>query len=119
MQATPSITEVLIVAMPRPISRSGMMPRPCVITMVLEALKKPMPTMAPMAARPAGGGARERQGGEEGNDHQAAADGDPFARVQQAVQRAEGEHANLVGDDGDEQDVAGLDRREAMPFAQE
>ena len=51
MQATPNITDVLIVAMPRPISRSGMMPRPWVITMVLEALKKPMPTMAPIGTQ--------------------------------------------------------------------
>ena len=51
MQATPSITHVLIVAMPRPISRSGKMPRACVITMVPEALKKPMARMAPMGTQ--------------------------------------------------------------------
>ncbi len=43
MQATPSITLVFMVAMPRPISRSGKMPRPCVITMVLQGLRKPDP----------------------------------------------------------------------------
>ena len=37
MQATPSITQVFMVDMPRPISRSGKMPRPCVMIMVLDA----------------------------------------------------------------------------------
>ena len=50
MQPTPSITLVFMVAMPRPISRSGKMPRPCVMTMVLEALRKPMATIAPTAS---------------------------------------------------------------------
>ena len=37
-----------------------MMPRPCVITMVLEALKKPMPRMAPMGTQTGGWDASAR-----------------------------------------------------------
>ena len=62
---------------------------------------------------------KQRQDREQDNDHQRAADRDPLAGVEPAVERAEGEHAGLVGDHGAEQDVAGRDRAQAMHLAQE
>ena len=61
----------------------------------------------------------ERQRREDGNDHLRAAHRDPFARVQYAVERTEGEHADLIRDDGDEQNIAGRDGAQAMHLAQE
>ena len=88
MQATPSMTEVFMVAIPRPISRSGKMPRPWVITMVLEALKNPIATMAPMGSQ-VGASAGDRERGKKADDDQASGDSDPLAGVEHAVERAE------------------------------
>ena len=116
MQATPSITAVFMVEMPRPISLSGKMPRPCVITMVLEAEKKPMTMMTATGSQT--GGWENSASREQNNDDQRAADRDALAGVEPAVEGAKGEHAGLVGDHGAEQDVAGRDRAEAMHLAQ-
>ena len=62
---------------------------------------------------------KQRQGREQANDHQRAADRDPLAGVEPAVERAEGEHADLIGDHGAEQDIAGGDRAQPMDLAQE
>ena len=53
---------------------------------------------------------KQRQDRQQANDHQRAADRYTLAGVEPAVERAEGEHAGLVGDHGEEQDIAGRDR---------
>jgi hypothetical protein len=77
------------------------------MTMVLEALKKPMPMMAPVATQIGGG--CDRQRAKETSNHQASTNGDPLARIKQSVERAEAEHAGLIGKNGDQQDVASRD----------
>jgi len=73
--------------------------------MVLEAEKNPMPTMAPNRHP----GRRMRRQRQRGEPRKTITRLPPIAihlpRIQQAVQRAEGEHAKLVGDDGGEQHV--------------
>src|SRR5258708_1996465 len=99
MQATPSITAVLIVAMPRPISRSGKKPRPCVITMVLDAAKEPITTMAPIGSQIGGRDAIASVARMEIITRL------PLTAIHlrvssRLVERAEGEHAKLIGDHG-------------------